>query len=1387
MKVKKGRFLLIIGCSLLVCSALAQTKYSNLKFESYSTRHGLSSSTCLEVFQDSKGFLWFGTIDGLNRYDGYTFTVFRPIIGDTSSISNNRVFALEEDAYGNLWVGTKSGLNIYRHETNRFCRLSLYDKSLFRINTRDVINDITFNPKTNEIWVATKNGVSRASLDGFAAGDFSNLKFTNYNNHPADPSSLDDNDVSRVNVDRDGNVWLVTSGSDLHKFLPDADHFIRYHLPQNTDEELVDHVPKAMMVDQTGKVWIGNDLAHLIIMDPGKSVVAPTISKEHIAIYDIYQGMDGSVWIATSSQGVYVLDKEGNFLYQLMNNFSNPYSLPNNHASKILQDKDGIYWIATYNEGVAKLDLSKTVFGHHFYRKDKPSDINISQSVLQDANGSIWIGTDGAGLRLFDEATGHFRSYRHEVGNRYSLSSDKILYMESAYDGKIWICTLDGGLNLFDPSTERFKHYKHDQNNPFSIGQNSVWCAVEDKQHRLWVGTQEAGLNVLDADRRDFIQYVHIPHDPGSILGNYVFSLHLDSRQRLLIGTSLGMCWADASGEQVKDLTFRRVDAPQLSGILVNDIKEDHIGNIWVASDLGLHKLSEELVWQKTYSTSHGLPNNLVIGIESDNQNNLWLITKSGISQFDTSQETFSNYNISDGVQGMEFQSKSITKLSDGRILAGGINGFNLFDPKEIFQDTLHSRPFITDFKVLNQSVFVGEYFNGRVLINESIEGTGEIVLNHDEAYITLSFVSLHMHNPDRVQYQYKLHGADQDFVQAGLVRMANYSGLQPGDYQFEVRASLTNEWQSAGSTTVSIRVLPPPWKTWWAYSLYVGIALLFTYLMIKYYSRMLNEERARELDQMKLQFFMNVSHEFRTPLTLILNPVDKIISSYNDPHIVKNSAFVIQRSARKLLNLVNQLLDFRKMDLGKAPLDPIKGDIVSFSKDITNLFMDLAREKAIEMKFAAAIESMYLWFDPDKMEKILTNLLSNALKFTPSGGTVEISIRQGQYVHGDSGMFSKKPLGECVEISVKDTGIGLKKAQQSAVFERFFHIDNTNTGTGIGLNFTKSLVEQHDGEITLESEFGKGSCFTIKLPIESKQLKAALRGNHEVRRTIKDFDLNSIKSLEYEIAISDIQLSDEDEALDSAGRQTILIVEDNKELRIHLKNELRNKFKIKEAVNGKDGLEKAEKFYPDIIISDVMMPEMDGFEMCSAIKTSPETCHIPVILLTARSLEEDRIEGYQIGADAYLPKPFNVNVLRARIKNLLESKKRLREKFLSQASLISSNELATNSLDEKLLDDVTKVILDNVSNSDFGLEQLINEIGVSRSHFYRKINSLTGQNPSNFIRTIRLKYAAELLKKRTGSIKEIAFRSGFNSTAYFSKTFRELFGKTPNEFASQE
>ncbi|MFI1743270.1 hybrid sensor histidine kinase/response regulator transcription factor [Thalassobellus sediminis] len=1381
---------------LILFSAQGFSQYSNLKFENLDTSKGLSSSTCTEIFQDSEGFMWFGTIDGLNRYDGYMFETYRPILNDTTSISNNRINAIVEDGMGDLWIGTNNGLNVFDKKKEIFYRIPLHSDEFDFVDQSNIISDLFFDSETNLLWIATKKGIGKLNIDSKGEKvrntDF-NIK--HYSNNKNNSNSIDNNNVTKIVKDSNGVIWAISEGDFLNAYNSEKDNFnrIKINIPNSY---LLNHVIKELLVDKEGDFWFGSNMSLLIVWDRQKNEFKKVFSEESNAqIFDIYQDDKGIIWIATDGDGLFLFDKNKGLLQHIVYNPLNAFSLPNNQPANILEDKDGIFWFGSYNKGISKLVQSKSSFGHYFYELGNKKGLSskIAQSVLQDSNDRIWVGIDGGGLNLFDENKEVFKHYRADSNNPNTLSSDKIVYLSESFDKSIWICTWDGGLNKFNPKTESFEQYKYQNHNPHSIGQNIVWCAVEDKEHRLWVGTQTEGLNLFDPITKKFTKFKYEQNNSKSLISDLVFSIFIDSKNRLLVGTSQGLAIVNLDNLDryiPNKIDFLELKEQPIQGNRINFITEDHLGNIWLGTDIGMYQLDAELKLVKSYTTTQGLPNNLVLAIQEDDDFNLWITTKSGLSKYQVKEDTFYNFNTQDGVQGVEFQSKSIDKTSDGRIIAGGINGFNIFKPKDIVIKSKSIKPIITKLKMFNEVVKVGQKIEDKIILKNSISNTDVLELKYNQGFLSFEFVAFNYKNQKHVKYSYRMLGLHENFIRAGEDRSANYSSIPPGNYVFQVKASLNENWEEAEITSINIDVAPPIWKTWWAYLLYVLFFLAILWFGMYYYKKIINEEKEHELDQMKLSFFINVSHELRTPLTLILNPVDKIISSFNNPEIVKLNAYTLQRSARRLYYLVNQLLDFRKMDLGKVHLKLVHGDIVKFSNGIYKLFEGLAESKGVKYEFKSSFDELPMNFDFDKVEKIITNLISNSIKYTKNGGKIILSISNPNEKNKDlfSKILNKKTFKDFVQIEIKDTGIGFKKEQLKDVFGRFVNAGNTKTGMGIGLNITQGLVKVHGGEIFVESKYKEGTIFTVLLPLNLKnENNEIISGN----KYLNEFDLNSIHSTEYEIGVStdtiDKQIKDLDSSSDGKKKQVILVVEDNKELRKHLVYEFSNSFKIIEAVNGKDGLEKVKKHHPDLIISDVMMPKMDGFELCRLVKTEIEICHIPIILLTARSLEEDQIEGYNTGADEYLSKPFNVSILKARVRNLLEAKKRLRDKFASIGGVVSSSEITSNSLDEALLDKATKAIIDNISDPDYKLDNLLSEIGIGRSQFYRKINSITGQNPSSFIRTIRLKYASELLFKNEYSIKEITHMSGFNSTAYFSKTFRELYGLTPTEYLEQK
>ncbi len=1382
MKMKKiiQLFFLIVCCKIY-------PQFSNLKFENFDTNKGLSSSTCVEIFQDKEGFLWFGTIDGLNKYNGYEFEIFRPIVNDKYSISNNRINAITEDHLGYLWIGTSNGLNVLDKKAQKFYKISLDKNIVDKTNLREEINCLKFDPVKKILWVGSKNGLLKIDLSTFS-NKFQNLKSVRYTASFKNKNALDNNNISNLLLDKKGQLWIGTAGNNLHQYNSKTNSFERLNINFEANQFL-DHLPKQILLDKNGEFWIGNDLGHLYIYNPK--------TKEHkkvgsgsnsVPIFHLYQDNKALVWVSTDGEGLYLLDQQKGLVKHLVQNQDDPFSLPNNQPSKVLQDKEGTYWIATYNKGVSKLALFKSSFGHHFYKLQSSNSLStkIAQSVFQDSHQRIWIGTDGGGLDLYDDTKETYKHYKNIPGNSSSLSSNKILYVAEGDNEELWVCTWDRGLNKFNPNTGQVKRFLNDPKNPFSIGQNTVWCAIKDKQQRLWLGTSMAGLNLFDTQTENFYQFKNSPDSPKSIISNFVFSLFVDSKNRLWVGTSMGLCYVNLDKLEAripKKIQFEEIKIKNIQGNRVNQVIEDYKGNIWIGADMGLFQLDKDLKLRKSYSSSSGLPNNLVVGLQEDNNKDIWISTKSGLSLLNPKSGKIINFNVHDGLQGLEFQSKSIAKTFDGRIIAGGLNGFNFFNPNEIVLNSNRVKPILSGIKLFNQKVNAGDTINNRVLFKNDLNSLDKLKLAYNEGHLSISFVALNYQNPERVKYAYKMTGLDNDFINADNNRIANYANLPPGSYTFEVRAAIDGQWDNAGTTKMQIDVSPPFWRSWWAYVFYVILLGTLTYFGLQYYTKQVNEEKERELDQLKLKFFINVSHEFRTPLTLILNPVEKILTHFNDADEVKRSATIIQKSSKRLLYLVDQLLDLRKMDLGKSHLEIANLDIVKFSKETFFLFEDLAKTKNIRFIFKSAEEHYYGNFDADKIEKILANLLSNAIKFTDNDGVITLSISEAFVDH--KGYFNPKIHKKMVQINVSDTGIGFKKKQLKEVFQRFFHADSSKTGTGIGLNYTKSLVELHKGTINVESKYKEGTTFSIQLPVDLKADGKNIKETDTIQGHGKN--MNALSSANYEIAITDLSVNpDQLNSESDKNKPLVLIIEDNKVLRNHLKEELGEQFRIKEAVNGVVGLEKIKKYFPDIIISDVMMPKMDGFELCHQLKNDFEISHIPILLLTARNLDEDVAKGYETGADAYLSKPFNINVLKARVNNLLEARKRSRERFAAVGGIIPASDITINSLDEKFLDKATKTVVDNVTNVDFSLDDLLKALNMGRSQFYRKISSLTGQNPSNFIRTIKLKYAAELLISDSYSIKEVAHNCGFNSTAYFTKTFKEVFNVTPSQYIEE-
>ncbi|MHB8206293.1 sensor histidine kinase, partial [Mucilaginibacter sp.] len=897
------------------------------------------------------------------------------------------------------------------------------------------------------------------------------------------------------------------------------------------------------------------------------------------------------------------------------------------------------------------------------------NDIN---KFIEDKYGNLWLGANGGGLIYFDRKKNTFKSYLHDPKNPNSLCNNIIVNMYMDHDQKLWIGTYFGGLDCFDGKT--FTHYRHSDTNPGSISDDRVYSIFEDDEHKLWVGTLAGGLNVLDPATRVFSHFKG--GQPNSIHSNYISTILEDRNQNMWIVTSYGVDVLMKNTHRFIHYIHWDNNPNSLVNNNTNNVLQDSRGLIWISTREGISIFDPATKTFQNITKANGLPDNTVMNILEDNSHNMWASTANGLSKIVVSQSdrklnlNFINYSETDGLQGREFTENAAGKTREGELIFGGANGFNIFNPLNIHINNTPSNLVFTNFQLFNQSLQVGEKINGHVILPQSITTSKSIELRHNENVFAIEFASLNYFNPDKIKMQYKMDGFDNDWITTdNLVRKATYTNLDAGDYTFKVRT--LNNKSGKNEISLSIHILPPFWKTPAAYLLYMLIIFGALFLIrrrgiqklrMQFALEKEREEakRMHELDLMKIKFFTNISHEFRTPISLIMAPVDKVLKQIKEPEIKKQLEFA-NRNARRLLNMVNQLLDFRKMESQELKLHTEDGEIISFIREIAYSFNDIAEKKNISFIFDSGIDEFYGEFDQDKIERILFNILSNAFKFTPTGGHVSLLLDK---------ITVARPFDFALQIKVIDTGIGIVQEKINRIFDPFFQDDVpgsiVNKGTGIGLSITKEFVSLHNGTVTAQSEPGEGSTFTIVIPLKAADTRASLvNGNTPATVTVEANAPNNIKHTD--------------------KKATVLIVEDDADFRFYIKDNLKATFNIIEATDGKEGWQKALASHPNIVVSDISMPEMDGIELCRKIKADTRTTHIPVVLLTALTGESAQLKGLETGATDYMTKPFNFEILLSKIKNILVQQENMRKTYQKQVE-VKPTDMVVESPDDVFL-----------------------------------------------------------------------------------------------------
>jgi ligand-binding sensor domain-containing protein/DNA-binding response OmpR family regulator len=1334
---------------VFIPSAYAQNE--NIQFEHITVERGLSQSSVLSIAQDSAGFLWFGTKDGLSRFDGRQFQVYKHDPVDHSSLSSSlNINALLTDSKGNLWIGTQNGLNKYLPESNTFTRFQYHPKQKNTISNNAI--RCIYEDRQNNIWIGTDSGLNK-----LVNGEY----FERFMSRPA--NGIAHNTVKAIYQDSNHTLWVGTqNGLTSIVFKNSTYRFKTYTHNPKDDKSIGANDINSLTEDFNHNLWIGTHFKGLNLFDrqngtfkhftaqPGnKNSLSSNVTRKVRVL------KDGKIWIATLN-GVNIYDPVNHKFQVLQHDPEDPTTLNQNSTYDILQDNAGSVWVGTYYGGVNVYHANVIpfkIYKHYSYKNSLSS--NIISAIVEDSKSNLWIGTEAEGLNYYDRATGKFTHFRSNSGKANALSSNLIKAISIDKTGGVWIAAYESGLDYYSPKTGRFKNYKLKPSNNNSLNANRVTSLLNDEQGRFWVGSKN-GLYQYHKEKDDFESLLgskDVNHLSAKAI-NFIFE---DINGTIWVATADGVFCLKKDARSFKKITLRN-NKTALNNI--NCIQQDSEGIIWLGSyNAGLIAVNTQKGIVNIYTTHQGLPANNITGIVEDNDGYLWVSTDKGLAKLESG--LFKVYTRKDGLPGNVFNYNSVLKDSKGLLFFGGYNGLVSFLPENFTENNRPPAIVFTGLKLFGKNVNINDESR---LLPKSLNEIDKIIFSYDQNVFSVDFSVLNYIKSGKNKYAYKLEGFD-DFYNYTDNPTAAFSNLPYGEYTLFVKGANNDGIWSKDITSLKIIIKPPFWKTWWAYLFYSLIALGVFFLFTRFLLVRALLKREHDVNTMKLDFFTHVSHEIRTPLTLILGPLEKIIQETQENRNINRQLLGVNKNVKRLSRLVNELMDFRKIESGKMKLNVTNENIVSFSNEIYLSFQQIAILRNINYQFIANESIIEAFFDKDQLEKVLYNLLSNAFKFISDHGTITLKI-------------NKQAGG--IKIEVSDNGPGIPKESRDKIFTDFYQAGSPSErkgGTGIGLALSKSIAKLHHGDLFLEDKIDE-TCFSLVLKTGKSHFK---------KEDIKE-PLNSESAHIYTLQseVDHIIYANEANKSDSdLQKPLILVVDDNPEIRNFLIQSLQNNYEVIDAEDGEKAFLLASDKIPDLIISDVMMPVMDGFEFCRKIKSDERTSHIPVILLTARSGDIHELDGLKTGADSYLTKPFSMQKLQINVSNLLVLQENMRKKFGQQLTLEPLN-IIIESSDEEFLQKVLALLEKNITNTDFNVNQFASEIGMSTPIFYKKIKALTGLTVNNFVKSFRLKRAAQLLEQNAGTVYEISYMVGFNDAKYFSKEFRKQFGQSPTEYISK-
>lgn len=1319
-----------------------------INFSYISIQDGLSQSTVFSIDQDKRGNMWFATYDGVNKYDGYAFTVYQHDENDPNSIANDISRILKTDSQGRVWIGTRDGLSCYDEEKDKF------DNFIYEKNGRKLqVNGIA-EINLDQLLISTQEGLTLF--------DIKESRFVDDCFSPAM------HNIVASTLYRHGDVIFIGTPED---------GLYCYSITQEKLEK-----------------------------------VTPTLDTKQIQA--VLQQSPTRIWVATEGGGLVLLNPKTKEVKTYLHSSSNPRSISSNYIRSLALDSQNRLWIGTFN------DLNIYHEGSDSFTSYSSSPVesgSLSQrsvrSIFMDSQGGMWLGTYFGGLNYYHPIRNRFKNIRR-IPYKNSLSDNVVSCIVEDKNSNLWIGTNDGGLNLFNPGTQQFTHYALQENErERGIGSNNIKAVyVDEEKSRVYIGTHAGGLTILHRNSgkmESFNQrnselvnenvYAILPDEEGNLLlgtlsalvsfnpekrsfttidrekdgtpfsSQRITTLFRDSRRRLWIGGEEGLSVFLQQGTEIQKSPILPVSP--VTRIFTNCIYEATNGIIWVGTREGFYCFNEKEKSIKRYTTANGLPNNVVYGILEDAFGRLWLSTNRGISCFNPETEKFRNFTESDGLQSNQFNTSSYCRTASGQMYFGGINGITTFRP-ELLLDNPYAPPVvITKLELFNKPVRPDDETG---ILSKNISETESITLKSWQTAFTIEFVVSNYISGQHNTFAYKLEGYDKEWYYLTDKRTVSYSNLPQGTYHFLVKAANSDGKWNTTPTMLEIIVLPVWYKTWWAVILFLATFIGFITFVFRFFwmrksmeakleIERRDKEHQEEINQMKMRFFINISHELRTPLTLILAPLQEIINKISD-RWTRNQLEYIQRNANRLLHLVNQLMDYRRAELGVFELQVKKGNAHQLIQDNFLFYDKLARHKKITYTLQSELEDKEELFDPNYLELIVNNLLSNAFKYTESGQSITVTLKEEN---------------NWLLLQVSDTGIGIPINKQGKIFERFYQIESEHVGSGIGLSLVQRLVELHHGRIELDSEEGKGSTFSVYIPQDINTYKPSELASEDNKSEEKQVYSTNSKDM-YFIDTERV----ENEAIESRDKKrgTILIVEDNNEIRQYLSSGLAGLFNTLEAGNGEEALEKLKDNEVDIIVTDVMMPVMDGIKLCKNVKQNIRTCHIPVIILSAKSETKDQMEGLQMGADDYIPKPFSLSILTTKIQNMMRTRRRMLERY-SKSLEVEPEKITFNAMDEALLKRAVAIVEKNMDNIEFSTDEFAREMNMSRSNLHLKLKAITGESTIDFIRKIRFNEAAKLLKDGRYTVAEVSSMVGFNTPSYFATSFKKYFGCLPTEY----